>query len=615
MSKNYLLSPYAFDIQFRSEQNVIIALRQSIPFDLSTYNETQTKLLKMTIGAYSLLDTRLRESLADCITLILNDLELGDRIVFPINKETFIIGSIDEDYLFDESAHFQHQRLAFWKSTVILNSNGPLSEEIELFRGMTSNMMDEGAFLYAIIRSEVFSSLEAYAVPANEEATTRRSILHAIENRTSDHSAPNDCWIYHFVCDNKTSSEDLIEEQMKCSGIIMSEESRERQRMLMKASPNNAGSSGSSRSVTESYDEIDTIPDEDNIVRRNVARGPVPHWAKKTTSTPYLFDEIDNILNEDNQDEEHLTFMDKVRNIFKRKSKPEPLSSSFPEKPDAQDSSKEQLTHFATLAPNEIYPGYWRTVQVYLFPIESWGNVQALAHNVDPEAKVKGFKPLSLILQMNDRITCELECFDKGVTIPEASEDMIWKGEMLSTSFLLKVPEHFKEPTIALRVIVSVNGAPVGQMMLTMRVTDRSHDSFGPPLDLHQYAHIESKSFNKVFISYSHIDKSWAELLAEVYHLHGLEYFLDSHSLEAGDVVDESILGHIDESDLFLLLWSENAEHSDYVRKEYLHAMARAYPQLKKDEAKISIKPLVITPPADPPADMKQIYHFKRIHG
>lgn len=614
MCTNYLLSPYAFDILFPSEQNVIIALRQSIPFDLSEYNETQIKLLRMTIGS-DRLDGSCRASLADCLTLTISGFKCGDRIVFPINNDTYLLGSIEDDYVFEESAHFQHRRLVLWKRTVTFDGNSQLSEEIKLFRRTASKMMNEGASLYAKIRSEVFSILEAHAVPPNEEPTIRRSILHAIENRTSDHTAPNDFFIYHVVRNNKSSIEDLIEEEMTSGGIIMSRDTFETRRMFMKESPNKTSETTYSCSKTESRGTSKKIHDDDNIVRRNVARGPVPVWVEKTTSNPYLFDEFDRVINEDESQEEHVTFMDRVRNVFKRKSKPEPLSSSFPEKPDTQDSSKEQLTHFATFAPNEVYPGYWRTVQVYLFPIESWGNVQALAHDIDPEAKVKGFKPLSLFLQINDRITCELECFDKGVKIPESSEDMIWKGEMLSTSFLLKVPEDFKEPSIALRVIVSVNGAPVGQMMFTMKVTERSHDTFGPPVDLHQYAHIESQGFRKVFISYSHLDNSWAELLAEVYHLHGLEYFLDSHSLEAGDVVDESILGHIDESDLFLLLWSENAEHSDYVRKEYLHAMARAYPQLKKDEAKISIKPLVITPPADPPADMKQIYHFKRLHG
>ena len=572
MNTNYLLSPYAFDIQFPSLQNVILALRQSIPMDLSDVKEIPT-------GLAETIDGTLSDALRDCLSLILSGFECGDRIVFPINEDTFLVGSIEDDYLFEASSRFQHQRLVFWTSTVVLDENRDWDERLEEFRHSVAHMISDREIYFAEITPETFSSLERHAVPGIGEPAIRRSILRAIENRCMGRTSQDDFFIYPAIGDNDLGADGPLD---------MPEDEHGKIDFRIDDSP---------------FDSSDVVPDLD-------------------TDSLYdeLFDEsgdddfVDAADCSDSIVSAHITFGSRVRNIFRRKAAPEPMPSSFPEKPDSQDSAEDKKAHFATFAPNQTYPGDWTTIQVYLFPIESWGNVQTLAHEIDPDAKTKGFKPLSLGLQMNDRITCELECFDQGVKMPYATEDMVWKGEMLTTSFVLMVTERCRKSSIALRVMVSVNGAPAGQMMFTMRVADAPYDSFGPS-GLLQYAHIESKGFKKVFISHSHKDRAAAELLAEVYRLHGLAYFLDVHSLEAGEVFDESILEHIDESDLFLLLWSENAANSDYVRKEYRHAMTRAYPQLNKDDARIAIKPLVISPPADPPADMKKIYNFKRIHG
>ena len=70
----------------------------------------------------------------------------------------------------------------------------------------------------------------------------------------------------------------------------------------------------------------------------------------------------------------------------------------------------------------------------------------------------------------------------------------------------------------------------------------------------------------------------------------------------------------IDESDLFILLWSENAAQSDYVEKEYLHALRRTYPQVQRQDASIEFRPYFIDPIADPPEKLRNIYNCASIH-
>ena len=71
------------------------------------------------------------------------------------------------------------------------------------------------------------------------------------------------------------------------------------------------------------------------------------------------------------------------------------------------------------------------------------------------------------------------------------------------------------------------------------------------------------------------------------------------------------IQDNINSADLFILCWSENASKSEYVQKERLQALERAFPQVKPEqEAKLRIYPMSIEPHAELPSDMKENYHF-----
>ena len=72
------------------------------------------------------------------------------------------------------------------------------------------------------------------------------------------------------------------------------------------------------------------------------------------------------------------------------------------------------------------------------------------------------------------------------------------------------------------------------------------------------------------------------------------------------------IQDNINSADLFILCWSENASNSEYLQKECLQALERAYPQVQpKLSAKLRIYPMNIEPHAELPSDMmKNYYHF-----
>ncbi len=96
--------------------------------------------------------------------------------------------------------------------------------------------------------------------------------------------------------------------------------------------------------------------------------------------------------------------------------------------------------------------------------------------------------------------------------------------------------------------------------------------------------------------------------------LGAVPHFFDRKYLKAGDVFPQVIQDYINTADLFILCWSENASKSEYVQKERLQALERAFPQVKpKQEAKLRIYPMSIEPRAELPSDMKDNYHFGRM--
>ena len=127
------------------------------------------------------------------------------------------------------------------------------------------------------------------------------------------------------------------------------------------------------------------------------------------------------------------------------------------------------------------------------------------------------------------------------------------------------------------------------------------------------YAKIESKAFQKIFISYSHKDEATVKYFAKAFQAQGVDYFFDRHYLKAGDVYPLKIKEYINSADLFILCWSKNAAESDYVQLERQQALTLAFPQKDMEQATLSIHPISIEPHADYPSDMKEVYNFEEI--
>ena len=273
--------------------------------------------------------------------------------------------------------------------------------------------------------------------------------------------------------------------------------------------------------------------------------------------------------------------------------------------PVYEETSLVDIVNSSIFAPSETKRGDYMLVQVFLYRDDEERAVTCKATEVDPDALRQNYTPLSVKLKEGDRVKVKLTMSGKGIEVDESIQEMIWQGHYMDCQFGVFVPEDYKPLSLMGTVLLTVNDLPCGRMMFKTKIV-------GQPQQL--YAKIDCQTFNKIFISYSHKDEQRVKYIAEAYRAQGVEFFFDRTYLKAGDIFPQVIQDYINSADLFILCWSENASKSEYVQKERLQALERAFPQVQPENAaKLRIYPMSIEPRAELPSDMKNYYHFGEI--
>ncbi len=266
---------------------------------------------------------------------------------------------------------------------------------------------------------------------------------------------------------------------------------------------------------------------------------------------------------------------------------------------------KKYLNVYSSIfAPAEVKRKSHLQVQVYLHLYEESEKVKSLAQESDKNAERRDYIPLSLKLKKGDKVDVEFNVYGETCLASER-KSIIWQGSFTKRSFDYFVPKDIDVEELSCVALLSVNGVPIGEMRFITRLFETPRQ-LNPEIIAHKYS--------KVFISYSHQDESKVKFLHEGLELGSVPHFFDRKYLKAGDVFPQVIQDYINSADLFILCWSENASKSEYVQKERLQALERAFPQVQPENAaKLRIYPMNIEPRAELPIDMKNYYHFGEI--
>ena len=241
--------------------------------------------------------------------------------------------------------------------------------------------------------------------------------------------------------------------------------------------------------------------------------------------------------------------------------------------------------------------------QVFLHLPEESEEVLALAQEAQKNAERRG-RPLQCKLKHGDKVDISLNISGEKLLYSE-KKSVSWFGGKTNCTFSYYVPKDIEDEELLCVAILSVNGAPIGEMQFVTKIVETPR-SFHPE--------VYTRKYNKIFISYAHQDESKVKFIAQTCKAVGIDYFFDRDYLKAGDIFPLEIEKYINSADLFILCWSKNAAKSDYVQKERNLALDRAYPKVKPyEKAPLSICPLSIEPRAEIPEDMKSIYNFEQI--
>ena len=252
-------------------------------------------------------------------------------------------------------------------------------------------------------------------------------------------------------------------------------------------------------------------------------------------------------------------------------------------------------------ASSEIKRKSHMLVQVYFHLYEETEKVKTLARESDKDTERRDYIPLQCKLKKGDKVDVLLNIY--GDTLLKSDKkNVVWQGSFTKCSFDFFIPKNIDVDELSCVALISVNGVPVGEMRFITKIVEVPRQ-LNPNILAHKYS--------KVFISYSHQDESKVKFLHEGLELGSVPHFFDRKYLKVGDVFPQVIQDYINSADLFILCWSENALKSEYVQKERLQALKRAYPQVQPEKAaKLRIYPMSIEPRAELPSDMKNYYHF-----
>jgi hypothetical protein len=218
-------------------------------------------------------------------------------------------------------------------------------------------------------------------------------------------------------------------------------------------------------------------------------------------------------------------------------------------------------------APDRVERKQTRLLQVFLHAPEARRQAEAAARKFDPEAKERGHRSLVLDAPIGTTFAFDVEI--EGFVFPERTDTLLWSGQPQAVTFRFDVSKGCKLGQHAGTVRISQDGAPVGKITFQIEVVHDARDACERPVGK------EARHYHACFCSYSSRDR--AEMLKRAQGLRatGLETFIDVLKLRPGDIWNPKIFRAIDESDLFVVIWSKNASDSEWVKKESRYALRR----------------------------------------
>jgi hypothetical protein len=258
---------------------------------------------------------------------------------------------------------------------------------------------------------------------------------------------------------------------------------------------------------------------------------------------------------------------------------------------------------FTVYKPLVVRPEHWS--QLLAFVHRSMPFVDDDGATVDPIAEVGAQADRVL---GPERLGFAAVVADSAASLPYGNEIVfepwIEDGEVNPERVVLRWCEPIHRVEFKFRVPVQTNGRRLrGAVRVSLGVLEVANVAFAVNVD--QTAALQSASppaaarpYRRIFASYSHRDTAIVERVRGAAAALGDRYMIDVEVLRAGEQWQRRLADLIEEADVFQLFWSHNSMRSEFVRREWEHALALGRPQF--------VRPLFWEDPrpADPGHDL-----------
>lgn len=192
-----------------------------------------------------------------------------------------------------------------------------------------------------------------------------------------------------------------------------------------------------------------------------------------------------------------------------------------------------------------------------------------------------------------------------GVTFEPASTKLTWTGAFQRADFQMNALPLAAGHTIEGVVTCYVGPLLIADIALPLQVA-KDGEAILPEGAVPGTAPRKVQSaamYKAIFASYSHADHKIVEAMEFAYKAVGMDYLRDVLTLKSGQNWSERLLEMIEEADVFQLFWSEKSRRSEYVEREWLHAL-----DISDRKSPTFIRPIYWQRPL--PTVPPQLYHL-----
>ncbi len=274
-----------------------------------------------------------------------------------------------------------------------------------------------------------------------------------------------------------------------------------------------------------------------------------------------------------------------------------------------------QEVQFSAYFPREIASGRWYPLTAYLF--RSFAAEQVLA---DARSTLGAWLATVRRVLSNVRRTLPegtivtATPYMEGVQFNPPAITLGFYESWHRLDFRMRANDASPYHSANGRLTFTVEGVIVADIPLSVYIMDAgSTDSAGSmpsttstsnPTSGDAMQTVSQKLYKSIFCSYSREDKAIVERVERVYKALGFDFLRDVVSLKSGEDWNDKLYALIEQADIFQLFWSKTAAESEFVEREWRHALS-----LKRDDRNF-IRPVYWEEPMPPVPDELDSIHF-----